>query len=159
MKLDLLFSDVEIWALSGGLVDVSCVGERPWKWVLEGSNQVDEGPSDDHVVVGSDAVSRHDRGKTNTHKSWVNSTEHSNISTLELLSEGQLHKSNWQSNGHKAEEVWHEEESTTPFETEVRETPEVSKSDTVTNHSKDEGGSAEPSSTLSVFFLVLKDFV
>ncbi len=159
IKLDLLFSDVEVWALSDVLCDVGGVRHRPWKWVHEGRNKVDQGPSDDHIVVGGDEEGGQDRGKSDSHESWVDSTEHSDISALELLSERQLHESDWKTNREEAEEVWNEEEGSSPLEAEVRETPEVSESDAVTNHSEDEGHSGQPSGTLAIHWLVFKEFV
>ena len=89
----------------------------------------------------------------------MDSTEHSNISTLEFLSEGQLHESYWETDCEEAEEVWNEEESSSPFEAKVWETPEVSKSDTVANHSKNEGCSGQPTGTLDALIFILKDSI
>ena len=86
----------------------------------------------------------------------MDSTEHSNISTLEHLSKSKLHKSDWQPNSEEAEQVRDEEESSSPLEAEIWESPEVSETDAIPNHSQDEGHSVEPSGSLGVRISILE---
>ena len=86
----------------------------------------------------------------------MDSTEHTDISALELLTERELHEGNGNTNSDQANEVGYEEESSTPGEAQVGETPEVSKADTVADHSEDEGPPREPSGSLGTLVLVRK---
>ena len=81
----------------------------------------------------------------------MNTSEHSNITSLELLAETELHKGHWNTNAKKANPVGNEEQGSTPLVAQVRETPEVSKTDAVSNHSQDKCGSAQPAGSLGVF--------
>ena len=87
----------------------------------------------------------------------MNTSEHSNITALEFLAETELHKGHWNTNGKEANPVGNEEQSSTPLEAQVGETPEVSKADTVANHSQDECGSAQPAGPLGVFSFVWEE--
>jgi len=89
----------------------------------------------------------------------MNSAEHTNITTLELLTERHLHKSHWDSNEEKADPVWDEEKRATPSEAEVRETPEVTETDTVADHSNDVSPSTQPTGTSRIWVLVLEGLV
>ena len=84
----------------------------------------------------------------------MDSSEHSNITTLELLAETELHECHWNTNGQEANPVGNEEERSAPLKAQVRETPEVSEADTVAHHSQDESGSAQPSGPLSVISVI-----
>ena len=89
----------------------------------------------------------------------MDSTEHTDITTLEFLTECHLHESHWDSNEEQADPVWDEEKHASPSEAEVRETPEVSETDTVADHSNDVSPSTQPTRTGRVRGLVLEGFV
>ena len=85
----------------------------------------------------------------------MDSTEHTNISTLELLSERELEHEHGETEEEEAAQVGHKEEGTTPLEAEVGETPEVTKTNGGTDGGEHKGVLGGPSLSLSVFhFLV-----
>ena len=131
--------------------------DRPWKWADERHNEVNQRPSNDDVVVSHDTEGREDGRKADSSESRMDSTEHSNITSLELLTKGKLHESHGDTNGEQADPVRDEEESTTPLITQIGEAPEVSETDTVADHSKNESGAGEPSSSLGTLVFVSKD--
>jgi hypothetical protein len=69
----------------------------------------------------------------------VNSSEHTNVTTLEELTEGEFKEHHGETEEHKSDKVRDEPDTTTPFEGEVRESPEVTESDGGTDSGKDEG--------------------
>ena len=121
---------------------------RPRQRVHKAQNEVDERPSDDDVVVGSDAERGQDGGKADTGEARVDSSEHTDVTALELLTEGQFHECHGETDEEEADEVGNEEGGTTPGEAEVGETPEVSEADTVANHGKNEGHATQPARSL-----------
>ena len=149
----LLRRDVEVLAFLVGAT-LGHVLDRPGEWAHERHDQVDEGPSDDDVVVGDDAEGGEDGGEADSRKAGVDSTEHTDVTALELLAERELHESDGDANREEANEVGYEEESAAPRVAEVGETPEVSEADTVADHSKNESGAREPSSSFRAFVLV-----
>ena len=84
----------------------------------------------------------------------MDATEYTDVTALELLTERHLHERDGDTNQEEAAKVRNEEECTTPGVAQVWETPEVSKADTVADHSQDERGVAEPSRSLSVSFVL-----
>ena len=131
--------------------------DGPGEGVDEGHNEVDEGPADDDVVVGHNAEGGQHRGESDTRKSGVDSTEDTDVTALELLSERHLHEGDRDSNEEEAAQVRDEEQSTTPSVAQVGEAPEVAEADTVADHSQDEGGVAQPTRSLGVS-LIFEEF-
>jgi len=89
---EVLFSDVEIIAVLVRVERGSGVGNRPGQGVLERGKEVDHSPSNDDLVVERDAVGSDNGSKTDTGKSGVDTTEHTDVTTLELLTHRQLEK-------------------------------------------------------------------
>ena len=112
-------------------------GVRPWfdvlcgpgQWALEGYEEVDDSPSDDDGVVEGDGEGTEDGGHSDTGKSGVDTSEDTDVTTLELLSERELKHEHRKPQEEEAKEVGHEEETTTMLEAKIGETPEVSESD------------------------------
>ena len=78
----------------------------------------------------------------------MDASEDTDVSTLELLTEGQLHECDGEADEEEAEEVGDEEGGTAPLEAEIGESPEVTETDTVADHSKDEGHATQPARSL-----------
>ena len=129
--------------------------DRPREWAEEAHHEVDQRPADDDVVVSSDHEGSQDRGHADTSQAGVDATEHTDITTLEVLTQSHLHQGDRQTNEEEADEVRHKEGGSTPLEAQIREAPEVAKADAVANHSQDERHAAEPARTvlLSVFLV------
>lgn len=70
----------------GGVLD------GPGEGALERHNQVDQGPTDDDVVVCDDAEGGEDGCETNTRQTGVDSSEYTDITALEFLAEHELHE-------------------------------------------------------------------
>ena len=92
-----------------------------------------------------------------TAKSWIDSTEHANVTTLELLTERELKHEKWNTDEEEAEEVWHEEESATPLGAQVWETPEVTQTNGRSNSCDDKCALILPA--LTVWLVALLVFV
>ena len=88
--------------------------DRPWKGTLEGHYQVDQGPANDNVVVSDNAERGEHGSQSNSRKTRMDSSEHTDVSALEFLTERELHKSNRESNRDQADPVRDEEQGTTP---------------------------------------------
>ena len=146
--------NVEIWTVFDSLSGVCGVHARPGQRVDKGHHQIDQRPADDDVVIGHNAEGGEDRRCSDTRESWVNTSEHSNITTLELLAETELHEGHRNTNGKQADPVGNEEEGSTPLEAQVRETPEVSEADAIANHSQDESCSTQPAGSFSVISFI-----
>lgn len=131
--------------------------DGPWKGADERHDQVDQGPSNDNVVIGDNAERRENGSESDTGKTGVDSTEHTDVTSLEFLTERELHKCNGDTNGKEADPVGDEEEGTSPLIAQVGETPEVSKTDTVADHSKDKGGATEPSGSFGALVSISED--
>ena len=84
----------------------------------------------------------------------MDSSEHTDVTALEFLTEWELHKGNRQADCDQAAPVGDEEQGATPLIAEVREPPEVAQADTVADHSEDESRSTQPSSTFCVNAIV-----
>jgi len=84
----------------------------------------------------------------------VDSSEYTDVTALEFLTERELHESNGDANGEQADPVGDEEQGATPFEAEIGESPEVTEADTVADHSEDESRTTQPSSTFCVSAIV-----
>ena len=151
-NLNLLFGDVQTWAVL--VVSSGDVLHRPGEGANEGHNQVDQRPADDDVVVSHNAEGSENGSQTHAGEARMDSTEDTDISALELLTERQLHESDGDTDSEEAYEVRNEEECATPGEAQVGETPEVSEADTVADHSEDEGPTGEPSSSLGTIVFV-----
>ena len=130
------------------LFHVKGVLNGPWKWAHERCNQINSRPTNDNIVVGDNAEGREHRSKTDTSQSGVDTSEYTNVTALELLTENKLHKGDGDTDRKKHKPVWYEEKCTAPFVAEVGEAPEISESDAVSNHSKEESCSVEPSGTI-----------
>ena len=131
--------------------------DRPWKGADERHDQVDEGPSNDNVVIGDDAERCKNGSETDTGKTGVDSTEHTDVTSLEFLTKRELHECYGDTNAEEADPVGDKEEGTTPLIAQVGETPEVSKTDTVADHGEDEGGATEPSGSFRAFISISED--
>jgi hypothetical protein len=106
--------------------DVLC---GPGQWALKGDEEVDDSPSNDDCVVEGDGEGTEDGSHTDTGKSGVDTSEDTDVTTLELLSERELEHEHRKPEEEEAKEVGHEEETTTMLEAKIGETPEVSQSD------------------------------
>jgi len=84
----------------------------------------------------------------------VYSSEDTDITALEFLSERELHERDWESNCEQADPVRDEEQGATPLVAKVREPPEVTQADAVADHSEDESRSTQPSSTFCISAIV-----
>ena len=133
---------------------VAGVGSGPGKGVDESHDEVDQGPANDDVVVGHDVVGGEHRGSTHTGEAGMDTAEHTDVTTLELLAEGELHKGHGDTDEEEANEVGDEEESTTPSVAQVGEAPEVTEADGVADHGEDEGRATHPTLTLLDFALL-----
>jgi hypothetical protein len=74
----------------------------------------------------------------------VDATEHTDVTTLEELSEGELKHHHGETQEEESEQVGDEEDTTTPLEAEVRETPEVTESNGGSDSGEDERHTASP---------------
>ena len=146
--------NVEIGTVFHSLSGVRGVHDGPRQGVDEWHHQVDQRPANDDVVVGHDAERGEDGRCADTREPRVYSSEHSNVTALELLAETKLHEGHRNTNGEKADPVGDEEEGTAPLEAQIGEAPEVSEADTVANHSQDESGTAQPAGSLSIISLI-----
>ena len=151
----LLLSQVETGAGLLSLLSVGGVDTGPGEGVLEGSEQVDEGPGNDHIVVEGDGEGGEHGGESDTGEAGVDSTEHTNITTLELLTERELEHEHGDTEEEEADQVGDEEKSTTPLEAEVRETPEVTKTNGGSNGGQDEGVLIDPSLSRLIAVLLI----
>ena len=133
--------------------------DGPWKGTLEGHDQVDQGPANDDVVVSDNAERGEHWCESDSRKTRVNSSEYTDVTTLEFLTEWEFHKSDGKSNRDQATPVRDEEQGASPFVAEVREPPEVTQADTVSHHSEDESSSTQPSSTFCVCAIVCERFM
>ena len=84
----------------------------------------------------------------------MDSSEHTDVTALEFLTERKLHKGDRQSDCEEADPVWDEEQGATPLIAEVREPPEVTQADTVADHSENESRSTQPSRAFCVSTIV-----
>ena len=146
--------NVEIRTVFDSLSGICGVHDGPGQRVDKGHQQIDQRPADNDVVIGHNAEGGEHRRCSDTRESWVNTSEHSNITALEFLAETEFHEGHWNTNGDEANPVGNEEQSSAPLEAQVGETPEVSKADTVADHSQNKCGSAQPASPLGVFSFV-----
>jgi len=74
----------------------------------------------------------------------VDATEHTNVTSLEQLSEGELKHHHGETQEEESEQVGDEEDATSPLVSKVRETPEVSKTNSGTDSGQDEGSTSCP---------------
>ena len=146
--------NVEIRTVFDSLSGICGVHDRPGQRVDKGHHQIDQRPADDDVVIGHDAEGSEHRRCSDTRESWVNTSEHSNITTLEFLAQTKLHEGHRNTNSEEANPVGNEEQGSTESVAQVGETPEVSQADTVADHSQNESGSAQPASPLGVFSFI-----
>lgn len=135
----------------------SGVGHGPGQGVLERGKEVDHSPGNDDLVVERDAVSGNNGSQTDTGKSGVDTTEHTDVTTLEFLTHRQLKEHHRDTNKEKAEQVGDEENSTTILVREVRESPEVTKTNGRSNSSENERAVARPSLSFSSEFLFVTE--
>ena len=135
-------------AIRGAISIRRHVLDGPRERVAEAHNQVDQRPANDDVVVGGDAESSEDGRQADTRQARVDAPEDTDVTTLELLAESQLHERNGQADEEEADKVGDEESSTAPREAEIGESPEVAEADTVANHSEDESHATEPARSL-----------
>ena len=149
--------NVEIRTVLDSLSGICGVHDGPGQWVDKGHHQIDQRPADNDVVIGHNAEGGEHRRCSDTRESWVNTSEHSNITTLEFLAETELHEGHWNTNGEEANPVGNEEQGSSPLEAKVREAPEVSEADTVADHSQNKSGSAQPASPLGVFSFIREE--
>jgi len=133
---------------------ISGVGSGPGQGVDERHNEVDQGPANDDVVVGHNVVGGEHGGTTNTSEAGVDAAEHTDVTALELLAEGELHEGHGDTDEEEADEVGDEEESTTPGVAQVGEAPEVTEADGVADHGEDESRATHPTLTLFDFALL-----
>ena len=131
--------------------------DRPGQGINERHDQVDQRPTDDDVVVGDDTEGSENGRQTDTGKTRVNSTEHTDVTALELLAERELHERYGDTDGEEAGPVGDEEEGTAPLIAQVGETPEVSETDTVADHSEDESHATQPTGSFSALVLIFKE--
>ena len=128
--------------------------DGPRKGTLERHDQVDQGPANDDVVVSDNAERGEYWSKSDSRKTRVNSSEHTDVTALEFLTEWELHKGNRQADCDQAAPVGDEEQGATPLIAEVREPPEVTQADTVADHSENESRSTQPSRAFCVRTIV-----
>jgi hypothetical protein len=79
----------------------------------------------------------------------VDTTEHTDVTTLELLTHRQLEEHHRDTNEEEAEQVGDEEDSTTILVGEVRESPEVTKTNGRSDSSENERVVGGPSLSFS----------
>lgn len=70
-----------------GLLSVGSENLGPGEGVNEGGEEVHKRPGNDHIVIEGDGKGGEHGGKSNTGESGVDTTEHTNITTLEELTE------------------------------------------------------------------------
>lgn len=80
------------------------------------------------------------RGQTDSIKAGVDSSEHTNVTSLEKLTEGELEEHHWETEEHEGDQVGDEPDTTTPFEGKVGESPEVTETNGGSDSGEDEGG-------------------
>lgn len=105
------------------------VSDGPGEGVLECGKNVHKSPGDDDVVIESDTEGGKNGSETDTGKARVHTSEHTNISLLEDLSEGELKHEHGDTEEEEAEKIGDEEKSTTPLVAEIGESPEVTETD------------------------------
>ena len=90
----------------------------------------------------------------------MDATEHTDITSLDGLSESALHERDGDSDDEQGDQVGDEEANAAPLEAEEGEPPDVSETDGETHHGQNVSGSAHPSlscgeALLSSSFVVL----
>jgi len=156
--LYLLGGNEKFLALLVGSGGVGSVLGGPGEGVLESGEKVDKSPGDDDIVVEGDGKGSEHGGKTDTSETRVDSTEHTDVTSLELLTERELEHKHGDTNEEKAAQIGDEEEGSTPFEAKVRETPEVSKTDCGSDSGEDESGGVCPPLTTISFISISEEF-
>ena len=90
--------NVQFWTVFYSLSGIGSVHHRPGQWVHKRKQQVDQRPADDDVVIGHNAERGQDGSCTDTREPWMNTSEHSNITSLEFLAETEFHEGHWNTN-------------------------------------------------------------
>ena len=90
----------------------------------------------------------------------MDGSEHTDVTTLELLSERELEHEHWQTQEEEGQEVWHEEKTATVLVAEVWESPEVTESDSGTDSGENKGHWAGPAITITIllFFVAIRRY-
>lgn len=123
-----------------------CSLDRPRSRVVEDrGNEVDQGNGNQVGVEDVDGKCREHRSQSNTVQLRVDSTEHTNVTTLEQLSKGELKQHHGKTQEEESKEVGNEEDTSSPLVSQVRETPEVTETNGRSNSSENEGNTASPS--------------
>ena len=127
------WATVIIWAFSW--FNPLC---RPWKWVVEGGEEIDDRIADNDAVKSVEDKSGPNGSHAYAGQSWMDFLKHTDVATLELLTKGELKHHHWQSDEDQTQQVRNEEQPASILEALVREPPEVTQPDACTERSNDE---------------------
>lgn len=84
----------------------------------------------------------------------MDSSEHTDVTTLEELTEGEFEHHHGESEEHQGNEVRDEPDTSTPLVGEVGESPEVTKSDGGSDSGENESGRSSPSLSRGVLTII-----